>query len=127
MAPFRRRKLPHNLREPSPVVWPRTGEGWRVLTGSRSSLMIAEAVTTTAPAESGASERVPAPLIRKAAVLGAGTMGARIAAHLANAGLEVVLLDLPSEGAARSAIAAQALDALKKSKPAAFFDPSLAG
>ena len=54
-------------------------------------------------------------------------MGARIAAHLANAGLPVVLLDLPSEGAARSAIAAQALDALKKSKPAAFFDASLAG
>ena len=34
-----------------------------------------------------------APLIRKAAVLGAGTMGSRIAAHLANAGLPVVLLD----------------------------------
>src|ERR1700750_1006880 len=33
--------------------------------------------------------------IRKAAVLGAGTMGSRIAAHLANAGIPVVLLDLP--------------------------------
>jgi len=58
-------------------------------------------------------------LIRKAAVLGAGTMGARIAAHLANAGLQVVLLDLPN-------LAAQALDGLKKSKPAAFFDAPLA-
>jgi 3-hydroxyacyl-CoA dehydrogenase len=65
-------------------------------------------------------------LIRKAAVLGAGTMGARIAAHLANAGLPVVLLDIPSEGAARSGIAAQSLDGLKKSKPAAFFDAALA-
>ncbi len=63
------------------------------------------------------------PLIRKAAVLGAGTMGSRIAAHLANAGLPVVLLDIPQEGAARSGIAAQALEALKKSKPAAFYDP----
>src|SRR4051812_2219156 len=78
--------------------------------------MIAEPAKTTA-----------APLIRKAAVLGAGTMGARIAAHLANAGLEVALLDLPSQCAARSAIAVQALEALKKTKPAAFFDPALAG
>ena len=65
-------------------------------------------------------------LIRKAAVLGAGTMGSRIAAHLANAGLPVVLLDIPAEKPTRSAIAAQALDALKKSKPAAFYDPSVA-
>jgi 3-hydroxyacyl-CoA dehydrogenase len=75
------------------------------------------------------AEPAPKPhslLIRKAAVLGAGTMGARIAAHLANAGVDVVLLDLPSAGAARSAIAVQALEGLKKSKPAAFFDPSVA-
>ncbi len=65
-------------------------------------------------------------LIRKAAVLGAGTMGSRIAAHLANAGLPVVLLDIPSGGPSPSAIAAQALEALRKSKPAAFYDASLA-
>jgi len=53
-------------------------------------------------------------------------MGSRIAAHLANAGLPVVLLDIPAEGSARSAIAVQALDALKKSKPAAFYDPAFA-
>src|SRR4051812_26895423 len=82
----------------------------------RSLSMIAEPAKKTA-----------APLIRRAAVLGAGTMGARIAAHLANAGLQVVLLDLACDGPARSAIAHQALDALKKSKPAAFFDPGLAG
>jgi 3-hydroxyacyl-CoA dehydrogenase len=71
-------------------------------------------------------DRAPSPLIRKAAVLGAGTMGARIAAHLANAGVPVVLLDLPSASGPRNAIAAQAIEALKKSKPAAFFDPSFA-
>jgi 3-hydroxyacyl-CoA dehydrogenase len=69
----------------------------------------------------------PSPLIQKAAVLGAGTMGARIAAHLANAGVPVVLLDLPSPTGARNAIAAQAIENLKKAKPAAFFDPTLAG
>jgi 3-hydroxyacyl-CoA dehydrogenase len=53
-------------------------------------------------------------------------MGARIAAHLANAGLPVVLLDIPAKEGARSAIASQALDALKKSKPAAFYDPAYA-
>lgn len=69
--------------------------------------------------------------LRKAAVLGAGTMGSRIAAHLANAGLPVVLLDIVPTGAATSTDPAQrnqtvtvALDGLKKSKPAAFYDPA---
>src|SRR5258708_2064843 len=62
--------------------------------------------------------------INKVAVLGAGTMGARIAAHLANAGVPALLLDMVpagAEGAARNRIAAAGLDAAKKSKPAAFF------
>lgn len=66
--------------------------------------------------------------IRKVAVLGAGTMGSRIAAHIANAGLPVVLLDIvpPGVDAAaqkqeRSKIALSAIDALKKAKPAAFY------
>jgi 3-hydroxyacyl-CoA dehydrogenase len=78
------------------------------------------------PVETGAKPAATPALIRKAAVLGAGTMGSRIAAHLANAGLPVVLLDIPAEGATRSAVAAQALEGLKKSKPAAFYDVSLA-
>jgi len=67
--------------------------------------------------------------IKKAVVLGAGTMGARIAAHFANAGLPCLLLDIvpkdagPSE---RNKIAAAGLEAAKKSKPAAFFTPALA-
>ncbi|MGA2571939.1 MAG: 3-hydroxyacyl-CoA dehydrogenase NAD-binding domain-containing protein [Terracidiphilus sp.] len=66
-------------------------------------------------------------LVRRAAVLGAGTMGSRIAAHLANAGIPVLLLDLaPKPGSADRPLAQAALDALLKSKPAALFEPSLA-
>jgi 3-hydroxyacyl-CoA dehydrogenase len=69
--------------------------------------------------------------IDKVAVLGAGTMGARIAAHLANAGVPCYLLDIVpadagSDRARRNSIAAAGLEGAKKSKPAAFFDPSLA-
>src|SRR5437773_250075 len=77
------------------------------------------------PVKAGSCRPAPAVLIRKAAVLGAGTMGSRIAAHLANAGLPVVLLDIPKEGPDRSGIALQALEDLKKGKPAAFCDPSV--
>jgi 3-hydroxyacyl-CoA dehydrogenase len=79
--------------------------------------------------------------INKAAVLGAGTMGAQIAAHLANAGVEVLLLDvIPREltkeeqakGLAldrpqvRNRLAASGLAAAAKVKPAAFFSPAAA-
>ncbi|MGD0347027.1 MAG: 3-hydroxyacyl-CoA dehydrogenase/enoyl-CoA hydratase family protein [Terracidiphilus sp.] len=65
-------------------------------------------------------------LVRRAAVLGAGTMGSRIAAHLANAGIPTLLLDLPPKaGSAERAPAVAALEALAKSKPAAFFESSL--
>jgi 3-hydroxyacyl-CoA dehydrogenase len=67
--------------------------------------------------------------INKVAVLGAGTMGARIAAHFANAGVPSLLLDIvppDADGPARNKIAAAGLEATKKSKPAAFFEPSLA-
>ncbi len=71
--------------------------------------------------------------IEKAVVLGAGTMGSRIAAHFANAGLPCVLLDivppnLPADASAgeRNKIVRAGLDAAKKSKPAAFFTPALA-
>ena len=71
--------------------------------------------------------------IEKAVVLGAGTMGSRIAAHFANAGLPCVLLDivppnLPPDAppAERNKIVRAGLEAAKKSKPAAFFTASLA-
>ena len=65
-------------------------------------------------------------LVRRAAVLGAGTMGSRIAAHLANAGIPTLLLDLPPKsGSKERALAFTALDALAKAKPAALFEASL--
>ena len=67
--------------------------------------------------------------IQKAAVLGAGTMGARIAAHFANAGLSCLLLDIVPKDAApadRNKIVLAGLEAAKKSRPAAFFTPALA-
>src|SRR3569623_2013442 len=66
-------------------------------------------------------------LVRRAAVLGAGTMGSRIAAHLANAGIPALLLDMVPEGAgSRNRLAETALAGLAKAKPAAFFETSLA-
>ena len=67
--------------------------------------------------------------INRVAILGAGTMGARIAAHFANAGVPSYLLDIvppDADAPARNKIAAAGLDAAKKSKPAAFMEPSLA-
>ena len=64
--------------------------------------------------------------IRKVAVLGAGTMGSRIAAHIANAGVPVVLLDVPAKDGAKNSIVNAAVEGLKKSKPPAFFDASVA-
>jgi 3-hydroxyacyl-CoA dehydrogenase len=78
----------------------------------------------TAPAEAIATQPL---LIRRAAVLGAGTMGSRIAAHLANAGIPVLLLDIvPDNAKSKSELATKALEALAKSKPAAFYDASFA-
>src|SRR3977135_3505498 len=90
--------------------------------------------------------------VNKAAVLGAGTMGAQIAAHLANAGIPTLLLDIvpreeaqapPAETGAvarpsgraqgtgdqatdRNRIARAGLEAAKKARPAAFFTSDLA-
>jgi len=79
--------------------------------------------------------------IEKVAVLGAGTMGARIAAHLANAGVPTYLLDIvPGELTplekkkgltlehpdVRNRIVRAGLDAARKARPAAFFTPDRA-
>lgn len=59
--------------------------------------------------------------IKKAAVIGAGVMGSGIAAHLANAGIPVVLLDIvPPDARDRSVIAKGALEKLSQADPAAF-------
>jgi 3-hydroxyacyl-CoA dehydrogenase len=79
--------------------------------------------------------------IKRVVVIGSGTMGGAIAAHAANAGLRVYLLDVapkeltPEEGkkglqldspAVRNRIVNASLERLKKSKPAAFFTPEAA-
>ncbi|WP_298608059.1 3-hydroxyacyl-CoA dehydrogenase/enoyl-CoA hydratase family protein [uncultured Thiothrix sp.] len=59
--------------------------------------------------------------IRKVAVIGAGVMGAGIAAHIANAGVPVVLLDIVPQGATnRNVVAETAVEKLLKADPAAF-------
>jgi 3-hydroxyacyl-CoA dehydrogenase len=70
--------------------------------------------------------------INKVAVLGAGTMGSRIAAHLANAGIPCYLLDIvppdqaqSSDKTVRNKIVSAGLDGAIKSKPAAFFQKGL--
>jgi 3-hydroxyacyl-CoA dehydrogenase len=55
--------------------------------------------------------------VKKVAVLGAGVMGAQIAAHLVNVQVPVVLFDLPSKEGPKSGIVAKAVEALKKLKP----------
>ncbi len=71
--------------------------------------------------------------IRRAGVIGAGVMGSGIAAHLANAGVEVILLDIvppnltdaeKGDRAARNRFSAGGLDKALKSRPAAFFHKS---
>ncbi len=57
-------------------------------------------------------------IVKKAAVLGAGVMGAQIAAHLANANVPVVLFDLPAKEDDKNGVVRKALDGLKKLDPA---------
>src|SRR5262245_20719712 len=71
--------------------------------------------------------------IQKAVILGAGTMGSRIAAHFANAGLPCVLLDIvppdlkpDAPVRERNRFARNGLEAAKKARPAAFFSARLA-
>jgi 3-hydroxyacyl-CoA dehydrogenase len=80
----------------------------------------------------GAAGKGPHTRINKVAVLGAGTMGARIAAHFANAGIPCVLLDIvppdasaSTDKAARNKIVSAGFEAAIKSKPAAFFEKGL--
>jgi 3-hydroxyacyl-CoA dehydrogenase len=65
--------------------------------------------------------------INKVAVIGAGVMGAGIAAHVANAGIPVVLLDIVPAGATnRNTVAEGAVQKLLKSDPAAFMSKKAA-
>tara|TARA_B100000809_G_scaffold263812_1_gene317967 strand:+ start:2058 stop:4472 length:2415 start_codon:yes stop_codon:yes gene_type:complete len=75
--------------------------------------------------EATEDEKAKQMLIRKAAVIGAGTMGCGIATHLANAGVACLLLDIVPEGEGdRSRISSDAIARALKTKPAAFMDPA---
>ncbi len=62
--------------------------------------------------------------VRKVAVLGAGVMGAQIAAHLVNVKVPVVLFDLPAKEGPKNGIVTKAVEGLKKLKPAPLGDAS---
>lgn len=65
--------------------------------------------------------------IQKVAVLGSGVMGSGIAAHIANAGVPVLLLDIVPQGAEnRNILAEKALEKIQKTKPAALSHPKKA-
>src|SRR3989449_2925199 len=80
-------------------------------------------------ADSNAGGCVMTHSIHRVAVLGAGTMGAAVAAHAANAGLSVDLLDIVPPGAKgkeRNSIVKAGFERMLKAKPAALMEPSLA-
>ncbi|MCX8520090.1 MAG: 3-hydroxyacyl-CoA dehydrogenase NAD-binding domain-containing protein, partial [Rhodoferax sp.] len=56
--------------------------------------------------------------VRQVAVLGAGVMGAQIAAHLVNLQVPVLLFDLPAKDGPKNGIVMRAVEGLKKQKPA---------
>ena len=66
-------------------------------------------------------------LVRRAAVLGAGVMGAQIAAHLTNAGVDTVLFDLPAREGDPNGVVLKAIANLGKLSPAPLASRSLAG
>jgi len=83
-------------------------------------------VSTVLDSGSAAASKQAAYSIRRVAVLGAGTMGSRIAAQVANAGFPALLLDMAQEGD-RNGLARRAVEGLKKSKPAALAAAEFAG
>ena len=64
--------------------------------------------------------------IRKVAVLGAGTMGAAIAAHCANAGLEVDLLDIAPDDDDKNAVVKAGFERMQNARPAALMGENVA-
>src|SRR6202158_6207032 len=79
-------------------------------------------------AMSNTDKTVGTRFIASAAVLGAGVMGAAIAAHLANVGIPSLLLDIvpPNAGKDRNVVARTGLEKTLKARPAAFYSPKAA-
>src|SRR3982074_2540608 len=102
------------MRSASPVPCPTAS--WRP---EMSELTLPQS-SKTAPGQSAQRSSESAPqrmLIRQAAVLGAGVMGAQIAAHLANANVKPILFELAAEGKDKNANVKKALDGLAKLNP----------
>jgi len=83
---------------------------------------MSEATLSPSKSSTPGAQRAPEPagqriLVRQAAVLGAGVMGAQIAAHLANANVKPILFELAAEGKDKSANARKAIDGLAKLNP----------
>ena len=76
---------------------------------------------------STASPAVSTFLVRKVAVLGAGVMGAQIAAHLVNANVEVILFELPATEGDPNGNVLKAVDNLRKLEPSPLATPARAG
>ncbi len=66
-------------------------------------------------------------IVRKAAVLGAGVMGAQIAAHLVNANVDVILFELPAKEGDPNGNVLKAVDNLRKLEPSPLATPARAG
>lgn len=80
-----------------------------------------------APSEGAPKKQMP---INKVAVIGSGVMGGAIAAHCANAGCDVLLLDIVPRDAGpempdRNRLASSAIERMKKARPPAFMHPSI--
>ena len=79
----------------------------------------------SSPANPSPSVFSAVPSIRTAAVIGAGTMGAAIAAHLTNAGVPTLLLDRPAaDPEARDGIVQAGLERVLRARPPAVMDPA---
>src|SRR5436190_18433173 len=66
-------------------------------------------------------------MVRKAAVLGAGVMGAQIAAHLVNANVEAILFELPAKDGDPNGNVLKAVDNLRRLEPSPLATPARAG
>src|SRR6266568_3546963 len=100
---------------------------YRLLTRRWALLPSASVVVRASPPLLRGCHKMPYH-IRKAAVLGAGVMGAAIAAHLANVGIPSLLLDIvpPDAGKDRDKIARTGLEKALKARPAAFYSQRFA-
>src|SRR6202158_5050812 len=104
------------MRSASPVPCPTAS--WRPDMSELTLPQPSKAATPSQPAQRSSESAPQRMLIRQAAVLGAGVMGAQIAAHLANANVKPILFDLPAkEGKDKSAIANKAIEGLAKLNP----------